>query len=134
MILRKGDVVRINNSLSRKRKGEIARVKWTPSNDTYVTVVFKDGCSGKYKQQEIIKVCSEQKEREKLKTYFEPKDFINIENLNKYVEYIKTNIINDTLDRVVSQIKEDRKAGWITSEDDIESLRVSILSEIKGAE
>lgn len=54
--LKQGDKVRIDNPLSHKRKGEIARVKWNPSDDYYVTVIFNDGHSGKYQQKHITKI------------------------------------------------------------------------------
>lgn len=51
-----GDKVRIDCLLSYKRNGQVARVKWNPSNKTYVTVVFADGCSGKYRREHLTKI------------------------------------------------------------------------------
>ena len=53
-MLHKGDIVVINSKTALKRNGQEAKVKWTPSGDVYVTVVFKDGKSGKYLQSEVL--------------------------------------------------------------------------------
>ena len=47
--------VKINNPISYKRNGEIATVKYTPEYDSnYVTVIFSDGCSGKYHKDKLL--------------------------------------------------------------------------------
>lgn len=53
---KQGDKIRIDNPLSYKRRGEIAKIKWNPSDDMHVTVLFSDGCSGKYQQKFVTKV------------------------------------------------------------------------------
>lgn len=52
---KKGQKVKVNNPISYKRNGEIATVKWTPEYDSdYVTVIFNDGCSGKYHKSKLL--------------------------------------------------------------------------------
>lgn len=47
--------VKINNSVSYKRNGEVTTIKWTPEYDSdYVTVIFDDGCSGKYHKSKLL--------------------------------------------------------------------------------
>ena len=51
----KNQKVKINNPISYKRNGKIATVKWTPKyNSDYVTVIFADGCSGKYHKDKLL--------------------------------------------------------------------------------
>ena len=51
----RGQKVKINNPISYKRNGEIATVKYTPQFDNnFVTVTFKDGCSGKYHKSKLL--------------------------------------------------------------------------------
>ena len=51
----KNQKVKINNPISYLRNGEIATVKWTPGYcSEYVTVVFSDGRSGKYRKDKLI--------------------------------------------------------------------------------
>lgn len=51
----KNQKVKVNNPVSFKRNGEIATVKYTPEYDSdYVTVVFDDGCSGKYPKNKLL--------------------------------------------------------------------------------
>lgn len=51
----KNQKVKINNPISYKRNGEIATVKWTPEYDSdYITVIFDDGCSGKYHKSKLL--------------------------------------------------------------------------------
>lgn len=51
----RGKRVKINNPISFKRNGQIAKIKWTPAYDSdYVTVIFDDGKSGTYHKKNLI--------------------------------------------------------------------------------